>query len=481
MTAQLCQAFISTGNSIASVNEPGNNFVFTIPGVSLRVGDYMLLSLTYQNGSTVTSISDSVNGAWSTTAQVTAANAGGNNTGFYRFANSAAGTKATITIAFNGTQQPVIWRLMVWSGLATSSVENGTVQAAGVQGSALATGAFTPGNNNANGGNLIVTVFDFADGAAGSANPTSFVASSGFTLMDADIGWNTGQGLPKAAAYQVQSTSASINPGMTSTGDATNHYNCIAIALKLAPGGTDPPSSRVAKFIEQFNSSQSAATWVLQFPTIGNLRVLETTQPQNSVNYTSVTDSEGNTWINETQSADTPQLFYWPNAAANPNLTVTVNQTGAGGGQVHAALIDVVGAKTSPLGAIAFKDSTTANNLTSVQHQPDITPSDTNSVIFYMLADGLGPVTALTSPTAALFLSVEYTGVTDSNNYSSGDGWGILYNSSLSAQNVTWSITSQANNSVASLAVEFLGTTAPPASPSAAQSFGIIGLGTSEW
>jgi hypothetical protein len=480
MAAGLCQAFISTGNSIASVNEPGNNFVFTIPGVSLRVGDYMLLSLTYQNGSTVTSISDTVNGAWSTTAQVTAANSGGNNTGFYRFANSGAGASATLTIAFSGNQQPVIWRLMVFSGLATASVENGTAQAAGVQGTALATGAFTPGNNNANGGNLIVSVFDFADGAAGSANPSGFSPSAGFTLMDADIGWNTGQGLPKAAATFVQATSASINPGMTATGDATNHYNCIAIALKLAPGGTDPPAFRVAKFIEQFNSSQSAATWVLQFPTIGNLRILETTQPQNSVNYTSVTDSEGNNWINVTQSGDTPQMFYWPNAAANPNLVVTVNQTGAGGGQVHAALLDVTGALVSPLGAIGFKDSTGANSVTSVAHQPDITPQSTSSVVIGMLADGLGPVTALTSPTGALFMSVAYTGVTDSNNYSSGDGWGIMYNSSLSAQNWTWSIVSQPSNSVASLAVEFLGTQG--AQPQAAlRPFGVLGLASSEW
>lgn len=457
MVATLCQAFVSDGNSIASVNEPGNAFKFTLPA-PVGANNLLLCKITSQSGSTLTTLNDSINGNWSTTALVTAdAGAGNNQTNIYLFPGAAAGV-TTFTITFGASQQPAMFTVQEWAGIATTTPAAGHNSTAGLIGSALTTGAFTPTNNDGTGGNLIVAFFDFSDAASAASNPSSFVAGGSFTLHDADIAWNNNQGLPKAASYFVQTASASINPAMTATGDTLDHFNCVALALKLSSGtGTVPTGLRISKYIEQFNSAQSAATWVLQMPTVGNLRVLATSAPNASNNITSVTDSESNTWTNLTPQADVPQFFYFKNAAANAGLTVTVHITGAAGTQIHCALLDIGGAATgTAIGATGFAGSTGANSVTSVAHQPDITPTQSNSMIFAMLADGLGPVSAITAPAGNQSDILSYTGWTDSSNYSSGDGWGHIYNTSTAAQSWTWTIPSQPSNSVASFAAEIL-------------------------
>jgi hypothetical protein len=452
--ATLTQAFISTGNSIASVDEPGNAFQFTIP-YSVGSGDCLVMSLTYPNGATISSISDTINGSWSTTAAVTANGGNGNNNTSIFLKSSSSGTTDTITITFSASQQPVMWRVEDWVGVTCSS--NGTAAAANqtYNGSAaMSTGSFTPGDNNANGGNLILAFFDFSRGGVAGSNPTSWSAASGFTLMDADIGWNNDQGLPKASEYFTQTTSASISPSITPTGDTTDPYNAVAIALALSSSGTSPGSGiRMVKFIEQFNSAQTASTWVLQFPTTGNLRVFGTTVPTSQWNITSITDSEGNTWTNDTLPDGLPQMYHLANASANPDLTITLHVSGSPS-QIHGALYDIANAATSPLGA-SGQNTAGANSVTSVSNEPDITPDYTDSLIIGLLSDGLGPTIAITSPSGVYSDIVSYTGGTDSSNYSSGDGWGHLYNTSTSSQNWTWKITNQSSNSVGSLAVEF--------------------------
>jgi hypothetical protein len=450
--AQFQQGFFSVGDSNVSVNEPGNAFEFSLPN-SVGAGNLLVLKITYPDGNTVSTISDTVNGSWSTTAAVTTRGGTGNNdTSVFLFPNSGSGV-LTITINFNSTVQPAIFTLMEWSGIATSSPNNGTTSNPTVTGPTLSCGSFTPTNNNANGGNLILAFFDFANGASASGNPTSWSAGTSFTLMDADIGWGTNHGgLPKASEYFVQTTSAAINPGMTSTGDSVDRFNCVAIALALASAGTQGNGLRVNKFIEQFNISQNTTTWKLQFPTTGNLRVWASTA---DIGVTSIVDSEGNIWTNASPTSGVPPVWYWPGASANSNLTLTVTLSAAVNAQVHAALYDISGAAASPLGATSYVGATNVSGLTSIGNQPDITPQSSNSLIIALIGDGQGPVTAVTSPTGALSNILDYTGNSDGSNYSSGDGWALLHNTSTSSQNWTWTITSQPSNSVSSFAVEF--------------------------
>jgi hypothetical protein len=450
--AQFQQGFFSVGNSNVSVNEPGNAFKFSLPN-SVGAGNLLVLKITYPNGKTVSTISDTVNGSWSTTAAVTARGGTGNNdTSIFLFPNSGSGV-LTITINFNSMVQPAIFTLMEWSGIATSSPNNGTTGNPTVTGPTLSCGSFTPTNNNANGGNLILAFFDFANGASAGGNPTSWSAGTSFTLMDADIGWGTNHGgLPKASEYFVQTTSAAINPGMTSTGDSADQFNCVAIALALGSAGTQGSGLRVNKFIEQFNISQNTTTWKLQFPTTGNLRVWASTA---DIGVTSIVDSEGNTWTNARPTSGVPPVWYWPGASANSNLTLTVTLSAPVNAQVHAALFDISGAASSPLGATGDVGATDTTARTSVANQPDITPQSSSSLILAFLGNGLGPTLAITSPSNAISLIVDYAGNADGSNYSSGDGWGLLHNTSTSSQNWTWAITSQPSNSVSSLAVEF--------------------------
>jgi hypothetical protein len=148
----------------------------------------------------------------------------------------------------------------------------------------LAAGSFTPGNNNANGGNLIVSYFSNTAYTTTAAGPNPWVVGSGATLLEADM---TGVvnftssfagGFNHAAQELLQTTSAAINPGITATGDTTNSYNCAAVALTVGVTGSGPPSTiSVIKIISNrlraAGGGPNPATSVkLQIPWTGNLR-----------------------------------------------------------------------------------------------------------------------------------------------------------------------------------------------------------------
>src|SRR5262249_40071459 len=147
-----------------------------------------------------------------------------------------------------------------------------------------------PGNNDTNGGNLIWNYYAIAGAANG--NPSNWTPGGGFTLLDADIAWNTDQGFPHASQYLVQSAAAPINPGITAT-STTDWFNGVAVPLRAASAGTAAPSGiHINKIIHQ-TSNAPPSTWTLQVPATGNLRVLTTANGNNATNITAINDSDG--------------------------------------------------------------------------------------------------------------------------------------------------------------------------------------------
>jgi hypothetical protein len=453
--AQFCQGFYTTGNSTGDVIEAGNDFEFTLPN-AVGAGNCLVWKITYPNGGAPTGLTDTESNPWSTTPDsVVSGGAGNNDTAIYVLPNAQAGV-TTFTIHFATDQQPVYWSMQEWSGIATSPV-NGTAGTANqvYDGTTpIATGSFTPGDNDANGGNLILGFFDFSGGGQATSNPSSFTPSSGSTLLHGDIAWNgANNGLPKAATYQIQATRAAVNPGISPNDDTADQYNCVAIALKLLPGaGTPPPSGiRIVSITEQFSHTQPA-TWTLQFPTTGNLRVFATTFTDNDITINSVTDSEGNTWTEEA-AAGCPHLFFLPGATPNRDLIVYVN-CAADTPRACGALYDIIGAAPSPLGAVAT-NMAQVDGLTSLPHMPDITPLSSNSLIIGLAAIGLGPLVGMSLPTGAFWCSVNYPCQSFNDDYVSADGYAHLYNTDLNTKNFTWTNTPNPLEFVGALAVEF--------------------------
>jgi len=486
MSATFIQGIFTCGDPLTIDPSSGNGYV--LPQRPVSSGNCLLLTMSYVNGKTISSISDTVNGSWSTTpiaGPIVGANA---TLAVFAFPGSGSGT-ATLTITFNATQNqnPIfIWE--EWAGIATSTPGNGSHGAAsqvfgGV--TPIACGSFTPGDNDANGGNLIRSFFQFDGGASANVPSLSFSPSAGFTLMNGQNGWQN-NGTPHASAYQIQSLHPAVNPGMSPTNDTTDAFNCLAVALKLSPGaGTIPATGvRLVGFHEMFIGSE-VANWTVQFPTTGTFRMMITTNIWNLEPPASVTDSEGNTWTslftNAQMQGGAIPVFYFKNATPNSNLTVTIHVTNPQAQQSHCALYDIVGAHlTSPIGNVAHVDGTvTTASQTSIQHQPDFTPSVNNSMCVYLLSNGNGPTTALTNP-ANISDILTFPQFIDLTAYSSGDGWAHAYNQPTTLQNCSWTFNAPGFTSgVNSLAFEILPGPAAPIIPSVP--FGIIGLGSSEW
>ena len=471
-TPTLIQHVASSANPVG-VGISGNNFKIPLPN-SVGSGNAIILGISYPNGSSPT-ITDNNGNTWPTTAAVSAnAGPGGNISSIWVLPNANAG-QTTITVSFASAIIPFNYVVSEFNNVATASPINGTSATVGA-GPSLTTGSFTPGNNDGNGGNLIWNYYAVSGGASG--NPTSWVPGSGFTLLDADIAWNTNQGFPHATQYLVQTTAAPINPGITATAD-TNFFNGVAVALKAASAGTAAPAGiHINKIIHQ-TTNVPPATWTLQEPATGNLRVLATANSSALTNITSVTDSDGGVWTKIQPASDEPQIWYSANTTANPNLTVTIH--GAAGPTITVLFYDILGAAANPLDVAAGAPSTDVSNQTTVNNMPSITPTTANGLVIAVMGLGQGPGLGLNTgaPTGAVFDLVTYTGELDLDLMENADGQAHLYNTSTATVNWNWHITANPNNSAFATAVAFKSATAAPTVSAVNPNAGPLAGGTS--
>ena len=220
--------------------------------------------------------------------------------------------------------------------MATAAPVSGTSRSSGRQ-PALSAGSFTPANNDANGGNLILVLLRRRIGATAFGTQASrFTAGPGATLLDADIAAPTGAPpFPHASQYQLQPTAGPVTPSMSAAhlDGGGDEYVGVAVALKASSGaGTPPPPGmRIVHLSHLTNQSPDVGAWRLQFPSSGNLVVL-TMQETNIIPVASVTDNLGNSYLHVEPDDSVPQFWIAQGPARTDHtLELTVNLTGGRG------------------------------------------------------------------------------------------------------------------------------------------------------
>lgn len=401
MAAQLYQCFRFPATATAAATETSKTWAFTLPEDS-GAGNCYIFALAYPTGVAVPTISDNNGNTWTGTNQVTVTGTS-NNLTIWALPNVNAGT-TRITVTFAAAEQPVWGELQEWSGIATSSPTAATISTASELGASLTTGSFTPG-----AGNLVLAFFYADDNNI--AGPTGWVAGTSFTLMYGDSFHNGGdsQGQPSASEYLTSAASGAINPGMTATADTTGHYNCAAIALTSSSGAGTPPSTSKIRIVKTIkfgsNTTATAASLKVNFPTLGNLRVyFSVTRVE--ANITSIVDTDS-TYTNLTQSVDSPPVFYAKNQSADATNVVTFNlPVGGNNTPFDAIMYDIANAATGTVVGAVGHTVATSVNAASAPHMPDITPQATNSLITAAMSVGNGPTTGVTSPSAARMINI---------------------------------------------------------------------------
>src|SRR6185437_9247132 len=137
--------------------------------------------------------------------------------------------------------------------------------------------------------------------------------------------------LPHASQMYVQRLQASVTPSITATGDTTDHFNSVTVALLAANAGGFIPSGIHINKILHFTDGAPPATWTLDTPASGNLRVLVTTTPTMVISSVSDNDSSCTTgWHVQNDNGGSGATIAWAGGCtANPNLTVTIHNNGA--------------------------------------------------------------------------------------------------------------------------------------------------------
>lgn len=423
--------------------DTGDAFKIPLPNAT-KAGNCLLLGITYPNGVTPV-VTDNNGNTWgaATKTQVGA----GNTSAVFVLLNANTG-QTTLTVTFGSRISPFQYTVAEFYNVATSAAAAGSISAA-TTGTGLATGSFTPTNNNATGGNLI-WMYTCSGDSSGPAAPTNWSAGSGFTLLDADISVQTAQGLPHASQYIVQTTSAAINPGFTVTGaGGTDHYNNIAVALKAASAGAGPPTTIYVRKILHFMDQATPSSWPLQTPCEGNLRVFVSF---GGTGNTAVTSNDSTTW---TRVGTQNIMYYAANKAANLSLVTTFVPTPFAGNPFCVQIYDVANALAAPFDTFGEDLNQNLNGLTSFAHHPDITPAAAGELVIAFSSLGTGPGLSVTAPPGATFQFCTFTGETDNSSMTTANllGHGISQSSAL--QSWSWTFTNNINNSSSAAAAAF--------------------------
>jgi len=454
---RLVQHLSSTSNAIGkSIDLGGNDFRFTLPEPVLA-GNALVLGVAYGASGVLaaTPVTDT-NGAWPTAPAATVVGAD-HRLAIFVLPNAAAGVH-TLTVHFTGLVIPFQYTVSEFSGIATSNPVSGSAGASDVSAPAISSGTFTPANNDANGGNLVWSLF-WDDASPGLGHEvTTFAAGAGFTLLDADIGWHDDASVHHASEWTVQATAAPITPSMSVAMTPSNDpFIGLSVALRAANAGTPPGAGmRVVRILHFTNQTLPVGPFTLQAPSSGNLLVL-VTHEDNVITIGGVTDSAGNTWTKTQPETDEPQLWSAASAATGPNLKLTL----AIGGTPQPAsftIYDIAGAAAAPVGASAGAPSRDLTNLSSTSDFPLLTPSAANGIAIAACILGQGPATgfAAGAPEGAIFDFVHYTGQTDGSTMNNSDCRAHVTTTSTAPLHWNWVLTPIPNNSGSATSVHFL-------------------------
>lgn len=430
----IVQRVVSTSNIQAYNNELGNNFAYSFCH-PVQAGNTLIVCATWEQNRTLSSISDNINGTWP--SPIITENAGSGNTYscIAAFFNAAAGV-TKITVALSGTVYYFQFNLFEICNVVSAG---GSVGAINITAPSLACGSFTPTNNNANGGNFILSYFCNSTGLSNGA-PSIWTQGAGQTLIEGDITMVVG-GFPHATQSIVQATAAAINPSMTATGDTTDTFNCLAVALQVGASGGPKPSTGIhIDGVHHFTPAVSSPSTVkFQIPCTGNLRVLAYMDA--AINVASMRDSDGNSYSSiSTGSQGTSNCWWAENTTPNEaeTLTVTYGSGGLSAGMTH-IFYDISNANASQPDNSVYV--TTQSWGTTVTNHPSITPNVSVGLCIGGIALGQGPGETVTSPSGAVFTMVRYTGQTDNSSMDNSDCEATFLFSSNATINFSWTVT----------------------------------------
>jgi len=438
-------------------------------------GNCYVVAMTLPNGTTPTIGTDSDGNVWSATPAVHANAGAGNCDTYYFVLGNAKGSAQPnkLTIATSSAIAGIYIELYEFYGISTSSPTNGSSSSAFANGPNLAAGSFTPGNNNANGGNIILLHAAKANNAGGASAPQAniFVPST-FTLLESDISDLATDATPKATAMFVQTTSAAINPSCTAVGD-TDQWNTLALALTLSPGAGTTPSAQIQAHPQvrthlHFSTGgfPTNATYALQVPSSGNLRLLMSDDPNIDGATVTVTDSEGHTWNNTAHAAGFWFLDQTSGAQANSNLIVYISANG-GSSQLSWRYMDIVGALATPYDSFVVSNQSVTAPSFVMSPPPVASTLNTSGLCVWNVGLGQGPGTAMTLPTGGVFTLFTYAGETDFDTMENADLGGIFHN--ITAGTITAQFTITNSTSTSGGAILFRAASAvgwsPPSPP----------------
>jgi hypothetical protein len=265
-------------------------------------------------------------------------------------------------------------------------------------------------------------------------------------LLNGDVIWANNIGFPEASQYYVQTTSGSVTPSITATGESSSGdcFNSASVALMIANSGASAPGAiHVAKIIhEAFITFSSPGTQTTMFPTTGNLRVATFTWANGCPGagagcIGSLASSDGCAWTLQVPNGGAG-IAYAQNCSPCPTCSMSLNYTGGQTlPQASFRLYDVQNAAASSFQNIVGAQGACG---TSVTNAPSITPAGASSgLMIAALGNGNGPVTAVTSPAGAVFDLWTFANQTDSDLADNADASSHYYYSSGATQN--WNYT----------------------------------------
>jgi hypothetical protein len=430
-------------NTLSSSQGPSwiggpNNTYTTYLANPTQAGNAIIVGMRFDNSQTPTiTVSDDKSNTYNIgNVSVDATN--NNKFAIYYALNVAAGTrKINVLLSSSTAATQFAVEASEFYNVAQVSALDGNAGTTGTS-TTVATGSVTPTTS----GDL---VYQIATQGTGSLVTYTVGSQPNITwsLLSADTQ------KPFAVQYGVYNSTAAFNPTMTQS--SIVNFETAAIFLKPATSGSAAPAGIRVNRISH-NSLWSSGTGgpgfstsqVLQFPSVGPMLVAATTTGGGSLNddVTSITDNNGNTWLQcgpgNTGGNHTSHVYYVANATTGNGELVTVHSINNTGDST-VMLYDVSGASTtSPCDTSA---SASGNQTTAVSSLvgPTVTPTTINGLVFGVIQQYNGTVVSLSN--AAILNDAELFSQENLNgpeNVDQNGGYAHFYNSTTNPVNFTW-------------------------------------------
>jgi len=444
--------------------ETGNGFKYHLPNASLggsstqgnTSNNLVVCGISWEGAAVTATISDNNANTW--TAGPTC-NDGARNVAI-RYAMGAKPGTQDITLTLSSAAYNVHLRCSEFYNVAVSSAEDGTstcTSSGSSFGPTVAAGSITTTVDND-----LVYQYGINNSALCCTNPvTSFVVGGGFNLLPSD------RHLGHFAQYFAWGGHGAINPKMTANQSSHDAFGTAAIALKAAAAGTAPGSG--IRIVRVYHTSIDATAYVVQWPCSGNLTVAVGGENATDHSWTSVTDSDGNTFTkitNPSPANSYPQMFYGAAmTCSSPNTRTMTFNSAAGGATLVPVIYDIAGAATSPLDVVAGVNYATQGAAggascpgatgSDTDHAPDLTPIAAPGLVIASLNNGTGPTCAMMG-SGYVHDAAWYTGDSDASTLmDSANGFAHKYYSTTSTLDFGWHWANASATNGYALAVSF--------------------------